>query len=625
MDKIDNIGLTRMLTQSYDFDGFTPQEVWSRIAQRMNIIIEHFNYLERTVKDKQELIDKKLDYLLNEDLTIEIAKVVIEKIEDGTLASLINDKLLKDVNTKVDTFKIEVSEQLDTIRNKMVYATNFGVKADGITDDTEALQNAIDYLKPKDISNLWTYQNCGGTVILPKGLIKISKTIRLYSNVKIIGTNKSLFGRATDDTTILLDTNDKTISAFSFVGIEPNTNTHSNKLFITGEEMDNGTVTQTWNVTLEGFTLKSKNGNDLAINLSGGVESKINDVSFNNFDIDIFASANWDNEINNCNTICNFAHMVLVGGNTLLVNSPYINSSENIKSSLNKTHIMHPYVNNENLVYKNTPSGIINTGLYGLNIEKPIIEKIKIGVQICMSELGVEKYYNNCSINKIHMEHIEKAFVFKNIACLINGVFAYIPPGTSEYLIEGYSSHITGINVQPIKHIKLYKEDINGSYNFFGSVNEWITRTELSGATIGKTSFESWENEAIVKTWQQLFKTVVGEQTVEKQYTDLKQVMCCQINSSKLVITSPPDSPVDVRYANTVILNSSSAKTIYSFKARDFQEFTVIALKNNISLNGNESGGLMIIKDGVVDPIPVGGVMKFICYNGVCYEISRSF
>ena len=80
-----------------------------------------------------------------------------------------------------------------------------------------------------------------------------------------------------------------------------------------------------------------------------------------------------------------------------------------------------------------------------------------------------------------------------------------------------------------------------------------------------------------------------------------------------------------MRNANTVILYSSSAKTIYSFIARDFQEFTVISLNNKISLNGNESGGLMVIKDGVVDPIPTGGVMKFICYKGVCYEISRSF
>ena len=101
MDKIDNIGLTRMLTQSYDFDGFTEQEVWSRIAQRMNIIIEHFNYLENTVKDKQELIDKKLDYLINEGLTIEIAKAVKEKIEDGTIKDIVDEQIFTELRTSI--------------------------------------------------------------------------------------------------------------------------------------------------------------------------------------------------------------------------------------------------------------------------------------------------------------------------------------------------------------------------------------------------------------------------------------------------------------------------------------------------------------------------------------------
>ena len=110
-----------------------------------------------------------------------------------------------------------------------------------------------------------------------------------------------------------------------------------------------------------------------------------------------------------------------------------------------------------------------------------------------------------------------------------------------------------------------------------------------------------------------------------KEDGTLKNLVGNEINSSKLLITSPPESPVDVRNANNVILNSSSAKTIYSFKAKNFQEFTVIALNNKISLNGSESNGLMVIKDNIVDPIPAGGVMKFICYNGVCYEISRSF
>ena len=68
MDKIDNIGLTRMLTQSYDFDGFTEQEVWSRIAQRMNIIIEHFNYLNNKIdlqKEEIEALKDRVDSLSN--------------------------------------------------------------------------------------------------------------------------------------------------------------------------------------------------------------------------------------------------------------------------------------------------------------------------------------------------------------------------------------------------------------------------------------------------------------------------------------------------------------------------------------------------------------------------------
>ena len=61
MDKIDNIGLTRILTQSYDFNGFTEQEVWSRIAQRMNIIIEHFNYLNNKIDLQKEEIESLKD------------------------------------------------------------------------------------------------------------------------------------------------------------------------------------------------------------------------------------------------------------------------------------------------------------------------------------------------------------------------------------------------------------------------------------------------------------------------------------------------------------------------------------------------------------------------------------
>ena len=144
MDKIDNIGLTRMLTQSYDFDGFTTQEVWSRIAQRMNIIIEHFNYLESTVKDKQELIDKKLDYLINEGLTIEIAKAVKEKIEDGTIKDIVDEQIFTELRTSIATNYNELNNKIATTNTLVNQNTsNINSVKSELLANNEALKNEL--------------------------------------------------------------------------------------------------------------------------------------------------------------------------------------------------------------------------------------------------------------------------------------------------------------------------------------------------------------------------------------------------------------------------------------------------------------------------------------------------
>ena len=156
MDKIDNIGLTRMLTQSYDFEGFTTQEVWSRIAQRMNIIIEHFNYLESTVKDKQELIDKKLEYLINEGLTIEIAKAIKEKIDDGTIKNIVDEQIFtelrtsitnnyNDLNNKIDTTNALVDKNASNINSVKaeLLASNEALKEELLASN-ETLKNEVD-------------------------------------------------------------------------------------------------------------------------------------------------------------------------------------------------------------------------------------------------------------------------------------------------------------------------------------------------------------------------------------------------------------------------------------------------------------------------------------------------
>lgn len=112
MEKFNNIGLARELTSCYDFQGFTEQEVWSRIAQKINIIIEHFNYLDKKIENEKDNNKAKFDYLLGEGLNESVSKAIIQKITDGTIGELINGTLLKGINDKVD--KIRYTADIST-------------------------------------------------------------------------------------------------------------------------------------------------------------------------------------------------------------------------------------------------------------------------------------------------------------------------------------------------------------------------------------------------------------------------------------------------------------------------------------------------------------------------------
>ena len=127
MDKFRNIGLDKILTSVYDFGGLTTQEVWCKFAQKINIIIEHFNYLEKTVISKQELVNQKLEYLLNDGVTIEVANKVIELIDNGVIGNLINTNLLGEINKKIENNYIDLNNKYDfltqIVNKKVITAT----------------------------------------------------------------------------------------------------------------------------------------------------------------------------------------------------------------------------------------------------------------------------------------------------------------------------------------------------------------------------------------------------------------------------------------------------------------------------------------------------------------------
>lgn len=114
MDKINNIGLSRLMSSVYDFNGLTEQEIWCRIAQKINIIIEHFNYIDNKVDNEIDKNKIKFDYLLGEGLNEQIAKELIKRINDGTLGNIINNTLLKDIQKTADDTKQYVIDRIDS-------------------------------------------------------------------------------------------------------------------------------------------------------------------------------------------------------------------------------------------------------------------------------------------------------------------------------------------------------------------------------------------------------------------------------------------------------------------------------------------------------------------------------
>ena len=104
----------------YNMDKTTWQEV---LAEMYNLV--------SNVENKFDLFENKFGSLLGEEVTKELKKMY----NNGSLTSLINDKLLKDINTKVDAIANKTLNKIN--------ALSIGFKNDGVSDNLQAINNFI--------------------------------------------------------------------------------------------------------------------------------------------------------------------------------------------------------------------------------------------------------------------------------------------------------------------------------------------------------------------------------------------------------------------------------------------------------------------------------------------------
>lgn len=154
-------------------------EMLSEFYNRTEGIIDKNNIQDDLIKELREL------YLEFNEKGID-EKIVREKVNYFLENSLKINDIISKLNRNSNNIQ-NISSQMDTKANKndlqFINVKWFGTKGDGVTDDTQSIQDAIDY----------AYNNGIEEVYIPLGEYKITKTLNLYFNLKLkgAGSNKT--------------------------------------------------------------------------------------------------------------------------------------------------------------------------------------------------------------------------------------------------------------------------------------------------------------------------------------------------------------------------------------------------------------------------------------------------
>ena len=281
------------------------------------------------------------------------------------------------------SFKPMGSNLIDKLNNEFndrsVNVKWFGALLDGKTDDTAALKAAIASL------NDGTNYESGGTVFIPRGILKFTETIYIPQNVRIVGIGQNRYFYDTLSSSmasvLLYSNTDSNTCAISFLGKKERDNTNSSELAILGSDLDNKIYYQTMNSSLEYLTLISENQHALGIDFAGAPSSELYHVTVTGFLVGIIVSACWNSQISKCFIRSHFCGIFSINNvNDVLFDSCYIDMLDEIIPS--KDSIVYGIATNSNLGYKLIQTGIANIFGFNSNISHTVIEHSKIGIQI---------------------------------------------------------------------------------------------------------------------------------------------------------------------------------------------------------------------------------------------------
>ena len=101
----------------YNNKPMTQSEQMHYLLSKLNMIIEHFNILDDTTREKIKELEETVDYYMDSGIVIETEKYLDNMIKKGDFDKIINQKIFEDIQERLDYNKIAINKLINRVSN----------------------------------------------------------------------------------------------------------------------------------------------------------------------------------------------------------------------------------------------------------------------------------------------------------------------------------------------------------------------------------------------------------------------------------------------------------------------------------------------------------------------------